>query len=70
MKILSERLKQARLEKGMTQKDLFKKTGLAMSSICLYETGKTEPSLFSTFLLADALGVSIDWLVGRRKAKK
>ncbi|MFR0073047.1 MAG: helix-turn-helix domain-containing protein [Blautia caecimuris] len=42
---LSERIKDMRKEKGLTQKELAKKTGLSIASIQGYEQGKYKPKI-------------------------
>lgn len=60
-----ERLKEARQKKGLSQRTLADKIGLIKNQIWHYENGKTEPRLSTLVWIADALEVSIDWLVGR-----
>ncbi len=52
-----------RKEKGLTQEDLVKKSGVAISQIRRYEADKSSPTLDVVTRLAKALGVSIDELV-------
>lgn len=52
-----------RKEKGLTQEDLVKKSGVAISQIRRYETDKSSPSLDVIIRLVKSLGVSIDELV-------
>ena len=59
-----ERLRQARLEREMTQQELAEVSGIAYNSIKKYEQGRHEPGLFCATCLAIALGVSLDWLAG------
>jgi len=51
--------------RGLTQAELGKRAGLAAASISHFETGQRMPSLESLVKLADALGVSVDVLLGR-----
>lgn len=60
-----ERLKETRQAHGLTQELLAEKVGIAKNQIWLYETGKVEPRMSTLIGLAEVLGVSIDWLVGR-----
>lgn len=62
---LSHRLKTARKAKGMTQKKLAKASGVPAVCISNYERGLSDPAMFTAMCLADALGVSMDWLSGR-----
>ena len=63
------RLKQRRKELGLTQDKLGLLTGLSQTNITFYETEKREPGLFNAICIADALGVSLDWLAGRTDKK-
>jgi transcriptional regulator with XRE-family HTH domain len=51
-----------RKEKGLTQEDLVKKSGVAISQIRRYEADKSSPTLDVVIRLARALGVSLDEL--------
>ena len=59
------RLREARLNKSRSRRELAEISGMSENSISLYERGQVEPSLFAATCLADALGVSLDWLAGR-----
>ncbi len=52
-----------RKEKGLTQEELVKISGVAISQIRRYETNKSTPSLDAIVKLVRALGVSIDEMV-------
>jgi transcriptional regulator with XRE-family HTH domain len=56
-------LSRFRKEKGLTQEDLVKKSGVAISQIRRYEADKSSPTLDVITRLAKALGISIDELV-------
>ncbi|HML49729.1 MAG TPA: helix-turn-helix transcriptional regulator [Clostridia bacterium] len=45
-------------------KDLSRITGLSTRSLSLYKTGQRCPGAISGALLAQALHVSLDWLMG------
>jgi len=63
--LFAKRLKEARVELKMTQAKLGKKSGgITTKSISNYENAEKTPSLDSAYRLAEALGVSIDWLCG------
>ena len=51
-----------RKEKGLTQEDLVKRSGVAISQIRRYEADKSSPTLDVVKRLARALGVSLDEL--------
>lgn len=65
MTIFTERLKELRLKKGLTQTELGEKVGVTKQTIINYEKGTTEPSFENLIKLADLLEVSLDWLFGR-----
>ena len=60
-----ERLKQLRLEKGDSLRDLAKRFGMNAASFSNYELGKNEPKLSMVEKLAEYYGVSVDYLLGR-----
>ncbi len=64
--IFAERLKKARLKKGYTQEDLTE-DGLSLQTISAYENSRKCPSIFLANILANRLGVSLDWLCGNDK---
>lgn len=65
MSDFASRLKQLRTDKGLTQSDLAALIKASPSLINLMESGQRKPSLGTLQDLADALGASIDFLVGR-----
>jgi transcriptional regulator with XRE-family HTH domain len=60
-----ERLKETRQAHGLTQELLAEKVGIGKNQVWQYETGKVEPRMSTLIWLAETLGVSIDWLVGK-----
>jgi transcriptional regulator with XRE-family HTH domain len=60
---LGQNLAKFRKEKGLTQEDLVRLSGVAISQIRRYETNKSSPSLDVIIKLAKSLGVSIDEMV-------
>ena len=64
-KIFAERLVQKRKEKGLHKTELAAKSGVNVNTITNYEYCNNMPSLYNACLIADALEVSLDWLVGR-----
>ena len=63
--ITAERIKELRLQRGMTQQELGEKIGVKKAAINKYETGLVVNLKRSTIgLLADALGVSPGYLMG------
>jgi transcriptional regulator with XRE-family HTH domain len=68
---LGATVKRLREEAAMTQQQLAVKAGLSMSGLGSIEQGlKPDPRLSTVVALADALGVSLDKLVGKRPKKK
>lgn len=64
MGTLGDRLREARQEKGMGQRSLARASGVSQGHISHAESGKRVelgPTVLSA--LADALGVSVDWLL-------
>lgn len=70
MEIFSERLRRARWSKGWTIAKLADLAGVHGSTITAYERGQSGPGMYNATLLADALGVSLDWLAGRTDKKQ
>ena len=60
------RLAEIRREKGWTQEKLSEVSGVRRVTIARYETGKNSPTLRMLEKLADALGVSIADLSGKK----
>lgn len=60
-----ERIKELRISKGLTQKQLAKETGLSERGLQNYELGERVPTLQATIALADFFDVSLDYLTGR-----
>lgn len=69
MTIFTERLKELRLKKGLTQTELGEKVGVKQNTFTNWEKGKREPSFENLIKLADLLEVSLDWLFGREQMK-
>jgi transcriptional regulator with XRE-family HTH domain len=66
----TERLRQAREKKELTQSQLAERAGLQSSAISHFEAGRRSPSFDNLKRLADALGVTIDYLIGRVEEPK
>lgn len=64
------KLKQLRIDKGMSLTDLAQKSGLSMSYINEIEKGKKYPKSDKIVALADAMGVDYDSLVSLKLNKK
>lgn len=59
-----ENLKDARINAGLSQKEVADQLGVAKSSYSLYESGKREPDVDKIKKLTQILGVSSDTLLG------
>lgn len=63
--IFSERLKELRLEKNLSQKEVADLVHVNRVTYTNWERGKREPSFENLVNLADLLEVSLDSLFGR-----
>ncbi|CDQ20331.1 helix-turn-helix domain-containing protein [Halobacillus karajensis] len=63
--MLSQRLKYSRKTKGLTQNELANKIKTTKGTISNYENGYSTPSNEMLISLANALDVSVDYLLGR-----
>jgi len=61
-KLLSERLKEIRKSKKMTQQELADKAGLHLTYVGHLELGKYHPTVFVMWKISKALGVSMNEL--------
>lgn len=59
------RIKQLRIEHGLSQKQLAINTSLTETAIQNYEYGNRKPAFDVLIALADYFNVSLDYLVGR-----
>ncbi|MDR2559467.1 MAG: helix-turn-helix domain-containing protein [Oscillospiraceae bacterium] len=65
MYVFSEKIKELRKAKNLTQKQLAEKINASESGIQNYELGVRKPYNDTLIKLADYFNVSIDYLVGR-----
>ena len=63
MENFGEKLKELRLEKGLTQKQLAQEIGNAQSAIVYWETNKQEPTISALKKLCKYFEVSADYLL-------
>ena len=65
----AERLKKARTDKKMTQKQLAEAVGLSTATVSSYENSERTdgkmPTLDKVFAISELLDVSVDWLCGK-----
>ena len=64
MKKFSQRLKELRLAKGISQKELATILNTTNSSICDWECERSEPSIEVLLCLAKYFDVTCDYLLG------
>lgn len=60
-----ERLKELRIYRNLTQKEIADSIGMAPVAYQRYEYGTREPAYQKLIALADYFDVSLDYLVGR-----
>jgi transcriptional regulator with XRE-family HTH domain len=65
-----DRLRKTRDSKGLSQADLAQKAGFQPSAIAHFESDRRAPSFDNLRRLADALTVTIDFLLGRETEPK
>lgn len=63
--MIAQRLRSARKAKGLTQEELASKLNTTKGTISNYENNHSSPPNEMLTLLANTLGVSTDWLLGR-----
>ena len=63
--LVGKRIKDMRLEKGMSQQELGDLIGVTKVSICGYENGTRTPSLETFCILAEIFETTTDYLLGR-----
>ena len=66
---IQERLKDLRVERGLTLEQLSAETGISKSALGKYEAGRTYPNLETAAALADIFDVSLDYLAMGSKSK-
>lgn len=64
MKVFSERLKDLRKIKNLTQKQLAEILKTTNSSICDWECGRSQPDLDALVCIAEFFEISADYLLG------
>lgn len=61
----AERLKKARKQKRLTQREVAEYLGIATHSYQNYEGGQRQPDFETLVVIADYLEVTTDYLLGR-----
>lgn len=64
MSTLADRLKEGMSLRGLRQADIVEKTGINKGALSSYISGRYQPKQNNIFLLAKALDVNEDWLMG------
>jgi DNA-binding XRE family transcriptional regulator len=64
VKRFPDRLRELRKANGWSQQDVARRAGLSGTTVCFYETGRTEPKMTALVQLARAFDISIDQLIG------
>lgn len=64
LEVFANRLKQLRLERNLTQREMAESIGITAASLSAYENGTKNPSLGVAIAIADKYSVSLDWLTG------
>ena len=67
---IGERMSELRKDRGLKQKEIAEVLNVAVSTVSNYETDSHEPDLTNLCKLADLLGVSTDYLLGRTDIKE
>ena len=62
---ISKRLKNLRIENGLTQTELGERLNIGQATIACYENGQREPHISILIAYADFFECSIDYLTGR-----
>lgn len=60
-----QRLKELRIDAGLSQQQLAKNTGISQTALANWELNQRTPNLDLVIVLADYFNVSIDYLAGR-----
>lgn len=66
----SKSLKRILRDRNLKQADLCRMTGLDTGLVSLYARGLRDPSLTNAVVIADALQISLDELVGRQPPRR
>lgn len=67
--VFAERLRQALKDRGMSQSELARRIGVCTPTVNQYLRKSKFPMMTTAVKIADALGVSLDWLCGTRKVE-
>ena len=59
---IGQKIKELRLAAGLKQYKFAEKIGVKPQIVCLWETGRFEPSIFNCIVIADFFNISLDEL--------
>jgi len=62
--LIASRIKDARLNNGLSQRDAAEALHIGQSTYCRIEKGQTEPSVVQIVTLSGLYDVSVLWLMG------
>ncbi len=65
MVYFKDRLKELRIERGVTQEEVGKVVNTSKMAVSHWEKGHSEPSIAQLILLTEFFGVSADYLIGK-----
>lgn len=60
----AKKLKKARSETGLSQREVADMLGISKSTLASYEIGRTQPDIETLGTIIDFYEVSADWLIG------
>ncbi len=64
--IIAVKIKELRIEKKLTQKELAEMVGCSPSMVTRWEKGECEPTATAILKLSEALDCSTDYLLGKK----
>ena len=67
---LARRLREIRMEMGLSQVDMAKKLGVSRGALCYYENGQRTPDIAFLCALHELSGCPMEYLTGMSEAKK
>ena len=59
------KIRELRIEKGISQKELAEHLGMSAGNLCDWEKGRTEPDIGALIRIADYFDESVDYIIGR-----
>ena len=65
MTTFKERLKELRLENGLSQQELVAIVNMSKMAIYHWESGHSEPSILQLVILSNFFDVTVDYLIGK-----